>query len=248
MLRAFPLTVSLIFAGLCFSGCSPAPLDYIYRPAVVEERQSLYADLLALLPAEDRNQREAQQEARWLADTAFKAGAGLSRVYDSSYPGWAGNYLVNFHWQERGLCWHYQHDLFGELRRRSLTYFRIGTCSRDRATLREHNCAYIAAEAGEWPAVMVVDPWPYNGRTEVHRAWELDQDDWVDTPDMTRNLVIIYPEEHPFPIEFWYYIRDSKGDYVNFNAPHMKNTEQYKYMYDSMRRNSKLRNGKLTNY
>ncbi len=240
--------MSLFFAGFCFSGCSPAPLDYIYRPAVVKERKSLYMDLLLLLPAEDRVKEDAQKEARWLADTAFKAGAGISRVYDSSYPGWAGNYLVNFNWQHRGLCWHYQHDLFGELRRRSLTYFRIGTCRRDKGTRREHSCTYIAPEARAWPAAMIVDPWVYNGRTEVHRAWELDQDDWVDTPEMTRNLSIIYPEEHPLPIEFWYFIRNSEGDYMNFDAPEMKHTEQYRYMYESMRKQLKLRKGKLTNY
>ncbi len=248
MQRGLPHTLTVIFASFILLSCSPAPLDYIDRPEVVQERHSLYDDLLSLLPPEDRKQKKAQEEARWLADVGFKAGAGISRVYDSSFPGWSGNYLVNMKWQQRGLCWHYQHDLFGELRRRELTYFRIGTCSRDRKTRREHNCTYIAAEAGVWPNAMVLDPWVYNGRTEVHRAWILDEDDWEDTPELAEELSIIYPEGHTFPIEFWYYIRNSEGIYVNFNAKNMRNTEQYKYMYDSMKKQLKLRKGKPTNY
>ena len=129
---------------------------------------------LALLPEGQRALPAAQQEARWLADTAYKAAAGISRVNDSSFPGWAGNFFININMQNRGLCWHYQHDMYRELRRRPLHFFRIGCCVRDHACLTEHNCVYLTPVDNEWPKVMVLDAWLWNGRLTVSRGWELD--------------------------------------------------------------------------
>ncbi len=228
--------------------CSPAPIDYIDRPTVVVERNDLYSDLLSLLNPADRKTKAAQEEARWLADNSFKAGAGLSRVYDSNFPGWSGNYLVNMHIQERGLCWHYQHDLFGELRRRPLRFFDLGTTTRDMNKGSAHSCVFIKAKGGKWPYAMVIDPWKWNGRSEVSKAWKLDQDDWQSTPHLAAHLKTIYPEGHKTPMEFWYFIRNKKGIYVNYDAASMRSSQQYKYMYDSIKKKSEERQGKPTNY
>ncbi len=254
MNRCIPFTTpfliipSIILSSL-FVSCSPAPIDYVNRPEVVVERSDLYTDLLSLLHPNDRKLKAAQQEARWLADNSFKAGAGLSRVYDSSFPGWSGNYLVNMHIQQRGLCWHYQHDLFGELRRRPLTFFRIGTTTRDKGTGSAHSCVYIAAKGGVWPNAMVIDPWMWNGRTKVSKGWKLPQDDWEDTPELTQNtLNRVYPEGHQTPMEFWYFIKNKDGIYVNYDAPSMLMTEQYRYMFESIETKKDERHGKPTNY
>ena len=125
------------------SACCPPPITYPDSPLVVERRNTLCENLIKLLPAEQQAIPAAQEEARWLADTAYKAGAGISRVNDSNFPGWAGNYLVNARLQDRGLCWHYQHDMYRELRRRPLQFFRVGCCVRDQGKGSEHNCVYI---------------------------------------------------------------------------------------------------------
>ena len=101
-------TLLALGAGVTLVSCYPPPETYPYTQLVTERRQSLSDELLKLLPPEQRSLPAAQEEARWLADTAYKAAAGVARVNDSNFPGWSGNILVNWGIQDRGLCWHYQ--------------------------------------------------------------------------------------------------------------------------------------------
>ena len=136
-------------ALLLLAGCYPPPPQYPFTPQLTERRSTLNQNLLELLPPEQRQLPAAVEEARWLADTSYKAAAAIARINNSNFPGWAGNALINAYIQDRGLCWHYQHDMYRELRRRPLTYFRIGCCVRDFSELTEHNCVYIAAANGQ---------------------------------------------------------------------------------------------------
>ena len=233
---------------LLVEGCYPPPVTYPTTKLVTHRRMELRDNLLRLLPEEQRDVRVAREEAAWLADTAYKAAAGISRVNASHFPGWAGNWLVNMRWQDRGLCWHYQHDMFRELRRRTLKYFRIGCCVRDQGARTEHNCVYIAAVRDPWPKAWVLDAWMWNGRLKVDYGPNLDQDDWNDLQEVTDQLVRIYPEEHCWPVEHWFYVRKPNGKYTLFNAPENITAPQTLRMYDNINLGRKSHPGKLTNY
>ncbi len=200
-------------AALSLGSCYPPPVDYPTTTLVTERRATLQESLLLMLPQEVRNTPEAKQEAQWIADTAYKAGAGIARINDSHFPGWAGNYLVNARIQDRGLCWHYQHDMYRELRRRKLTYFHIGCCGRDVGTRREHNCVYVTPQHTGWPHAWVLDAWPWNGRLQVFNAWDLDPDQWEDRAPITQFLSSVYAEGHQYPIEHWATVRNKRKWY-----------------------------------
>ncbi len=228
--------------------CCPPPVTYPDTVLVTNRRNTLTENLLKLLPEQQRCLPAAQQEARWLADTAYKAAAGISRINDSNFPGWAGNALINARLQDRGLCWHYQHDMYRELRRRPLTFFRLGCCVRDQGRRSEHNCLYVAARDADWPDAWVLDAWMWNGRLKVDFARDLDQDDWGDLPAVCNRLSLVYFEQHPYPIEHWYSVRCPNGKYGEFWDEYTRRGSQYRRMYENVRQGAKEHPGKLTNY
>lgn len=216
--------------------CSPPPATYPYTPRVEQRRATLKDHLLLLLPEPGRRLPAAQEEAAWLADTAYKAAAGISRVNDSRFPGWAGNALINMRLQDRGLCWHYQHDMYRELRRRPLRFFRIGCCVRDKGRLTEHNCVYLAAANGEWPNGWVLDAWMWNGRLKVNPATALDKESWADLPEICELLSLFYAEGHGFPVEHWLSVRCYNGEYRHYGTWEARHSAQYRRMYENIER------------
>lgn len=239
---------TVLGAALLAAGCYPPPVQYPYTPTITTRRSTLSENLLALLPEQQRNLPTARAEAEWLADTAYKASAAIARVNDSNFPGWAGNALVNAHIQDRGLCWHYQHDMYRELRRRKLSYFRIGCCVRDHRELTEHNCVYIAAAEGDWPNAWVLDAWMWNGRLKVDDARELNPKRWTDLPSVCRVQSIYYQEGHQWPIEHWSVLRAEHGDYEGYWLPETIRSDQYRRMYNNIEKGKKEHPGRLTNY
>lgn len=240
--------VFVLLAAFTLSDCSPPPVSYADKAFIVKRRATLQQHLLELLPKEQQSKPEAVQEAKWLADTGYKAAAGISRVNDSHFPGWAGNALINSHLQDRGLCWQYQHDMYRELRRRPLTFFRIGCCVRDGGEASEHNCVYVAAKEGVWPNAWVLDAWMWNGRLKVDDARELNLKRWKDLPEVQRNQALYYPEGHQMPIEFWSMVRTNRGDYGAYWQDDCRASEQYKRMYENIERGKKEHPGSPTNY
>lgn len=238
----------LAVAALLPAGCYPPQIQYPYTPVVTERRCTLQDNLLQLLPEEQRKLPAARAEAQWLADTAYKASAAIARINNSNFPGWAGNALINAYIQDRGLCWHYQHDMYRELRRRKLSYFRIGCCVRDRAKLTEHNCVYIAAAGDFWPHAWVLDAWMWNGRLKVDNAQELDAEDWGDLPEICDMLAITYREEHNYPSEHWFSVRCDDGRYIISSANKARCSAQYRRMYENILQGQKEHPEKLTNY
>ncbi len=235
-------------AALLLAACYPPQVQYPYTAMVTQRRVLLKDNLLALLPAEEQTLPAAQEEATWLADTAYKASAGIARINKSNFPGWAGNALINAYIQDRGLCWHYQHDMYRELRRRKLSFFRIGCCVRDKTELTEHNCVYIAAADNFWPEAWVLDAWMWNGRLKVDRATDLDAERWKDLPEICNMLSISYQEEHPYPSEYWFSVRCNDGRYIISSANQARLSEQYHRMYENIQKGRKEHPGKLTNY
>lgn len=238
----------LLASALVLTDCTPPPEGYPYSPLVTKRRVTLKDNLLALLPAGEQGKQAAQEEAEWIADTAYKAAAGISRVNDSHFPGWAGNALINARLQDRGLCWHYQHDMFRELRRRPLHFFRIGCCVRDEAEASEHNCVYVAAKDAAWPDAWVLDAWMWNGRLKVDDARKLNPKRWSDLPGVCETQATYYPEGHAFPVEFWSVLRSSAGGYQGYWMDETQQTSQYRRMLENIERGKTEHPGKLMNY
>lgn len=237
-----------ILTALGVASCYPPQVQYPYTEMVTIRRAELKDNLIALLPVKEQNQLAAQQEATWLSDTAYKAAAGIARLNGSHFPGWAGNALINARLQDRGLCWQYQHDMYRELRRRSLTYFRIGCCVRDRGKPSEHNCVYLAARDAEWPNVWVLDAWMWNGRLKVDYGRQLSASRWEDLPEVCRIQSIYYCEGHQWPMEHWSVLRGADGNYEGYWLPEMRRSSQYRRMYNNIEEGKKKHPGRLTNY
>lgn len=248
MLRILRYTVVSALALLGISSCYPPQVQYPYTPMITQRRATLQQELLLLLPEAQQKLPAAQEEAKWLSDNAYKAAAGIARLNDSHFPGWAGNALINAHLQDRGLCWHYQHDMYRELRRRKLSFFRLGCCVRDRADASEHNCLYIAARDADWPQAWVLDAWMWNGRLKINKATELDPDDWEDLPGICAMLSFAYPEEHHWPMEHWYSVRTPNGKYAEYWQEYTRKSSQYRRMYQNIERGKLEHPGSPTNY
>lgn len=240
--------ISCLCLSCLLAACYPPQVQYPYTVEITQRRHTLKDNLIALLPAEQQKLPQAIEEASWLADTAYKAAAGISRVNDSHFPGWAGNALVNARLQDRGLCWHYQHDMYRELRRRPLKYFRIGCCVRDMGKASEHNCIYLSARNDEWPKGWVLDAWMWNGRLKVDDARLLDAERWHDLPTICQTQEAFYPEGHNWPIEHWSVLRAEDGDYQSYFLPETRRSAQYRRMYENIERGRKEHPGSLTNY
>lgn len=248
-------TLSIALAvAVILPSCQRAPLpQYASTAPVVAQRNELSDQLLALLPEEQRKLPTAQEEARWLADTAYKGSVSIARINNPLlWPSWMNNRLVNapFNIRERGLCWHYQHDLYRELRRRPLNYFTLGCCVRDRGKGSEHNCVYIAARNNTWPEAITLDAWKKSGRLVTFTPEKLDLDDWEDRPETTFMLNYIYAEGHTYPVEHWALVKSGKkwNDYVPTWVDDGRNTRQGKIMYNNMYNGLQQREGKPTDY
>ncbi len=246
---AFLRCLLLFLSSLLFTACQSAPQPgYEKLPNVVARRNDIQQKLLELLP--ENEQTAARQEAAWLAHAAVAGGAAIARYNDPILAGWFNNRTVNtrHHWRHRGLCWHYQHDMYRELRRRPLQHFRLGCCVRDAGTGGEHHTVYLTARHKQWPEAVLFEVWRYGGRTHLIEDWQ--DDDWSDAPATTRMLARIYPEGHRKPLEHWALIRRSTryNDYVFSHSPEAKDTPQWLHMQEQMKQGMERRKGKPIDY
>lgn len=251
-MKPFLFLILLPFAVLtsCVSAPSPQEMD---TPRVQEKRQDLCALLLKQLPPEQQTLPAAQEEARWLADTAYKGAGAVARVNKPLFASWINNRMVNsrFHWRERGLCWQYQHDLYRELRRRPLHFFRLGCCVMDRDEGSEHHCVYITGKNDRWPDAVTVDAWWNSGRLKVWPRTALARRDCVDEPEAAAFLERTYPEGHGYPVEHWAKVRADEGgqkDYLYSNTPAGATSRQGRVMLENSVRGLQERGGRLTDY
>ncbi len=243
----------LVWACVGGTACQHAPrVGYAESVPVLQKRESLFNRLVALLPEKQRTHAAAQQEARWLADTAYKASASIARSYKPCLPGWLNNRLVNsnFNLQERGLCWHYQHDMYRELRRRHLSYFRVGCCVRDQGKGSEHNCVFVAARNAHWPQAVILDAWRYNGRLKLILRDEMMMDAWKEDVLSERMLARIYTECHSYPVEHWARVKSGRrwNEYLPSNSPRGRASRQGMMMQENIYRGMRARGGRLTDY
>lgn len=244
-------TIILILAGCVLVNCQSAPKPgYVEQPHVVKKREQLRERLLNLLPDDKRKKSAAIREAGWLADTAYKSAAAIARYNDPVFVNWLNNRAVNTRrsFRQRGLCWHYQHDLYRELRRRPLQYFKLGCCVRDKGKGGEHHVVYVMDKEGSWPHLVMLDAWWYSGRLKVDGEEEAEE--WEDDSKASDKLNEFYPEGHRLPMEHWAMIRRGTRyvDYIYSNTPEARKTEQWQYMQQQMKQGMKRRKGKPTDY
>ena len=246
IIRSVILLLGVLLVGV---SCQRAPHpQYTEWPKVVQKRTELQQKLLELLPENKR--KSAAPEAAWLADTAYKGAAAIARYNRPLFVNWLNNRAVNTrsHFRHRGLCWHYQHDLYRELRRRPLKYFRLGCCVRDIGTRSEHHVVYITGLQVQWPRVIMLDAWWANGRLDVE--YKCDPNEWTNDEPTAGKLNKIYPTGHKMPLEHWAVIRRSTryNDYVYSFIPEAEGTPQWLYMQEQMKQGLQRRNGKAIDY
>ncbi len=224
------LTVSVML-----SSCFAPAVGYAYSQSVMGKRADLAEKLKDFLPENEKADQEAQEEARWLADTAYIASAEIARLDEPILPNWFNNGLVNMGFRERGLCWHYQHDLYRELRRRPLKYFRIGACVRDQAKLSEHNCVFVTGRDNKWPDCIILDAWLWNGRLAIKEKDGITEN-WAEFPVWTHCLNKVYPEGHHRPKAHWYMLRGKDKKYYGWYTAEGQATPQYDLMIENIRK------------
>lgn len=242
-------------AALLFPSCqTPPPLGYEELPEVIQERNQLRDDLIRLLPEEQKNNPAAIKEAQQLADISYKAAAAIGRINKPTrWPGWRNNAAINssYNWAlERGLCWHYQHDMYRELRRTPLTFFQPGCCVYKEKTSREHNCVYLAAKNDGWPHAIILDAWKRAGRLVTLKDDDIDHDYWADKTRVTEWLDLVYPIGHSYPIEHWATVRSDEhwSKHLPSYTAEAQVSKQGRLMQENMRQGLKERNGNPVPY
>ncbi len=138
-------------------------------------------------------------EAGNLAHTAVESSAGLAREFKPVPIAWINNSLVNSGLRKRGLCYHWQEDLFPHLHALKLKTIDLHLASARRATRFEHNCIVITARGQRFEDGIALDPWRGCGVL----AWakvSRDRYPWQPlprdlTPDVLRPLLM--PELYP---------------------------------------------------
>lgn len=155
---------------------------------------------LKLLPEKEASRPEARAEARWLADTAVAQSAAIARENRIVLFGWLNNILVNSKLRDRGLCWQVQQDLYRDLRRRPLHYFRLGLTIRDRGTGREHSCVYVNAAGKGLQDSLVLDAWKNCGHLVVLTQQDREGGKWEE--DWREPYVsAAFPEGHSYGMQ-----------------------------------------------
>lgn len=226
---------------LMLNSCFAPGVGYAYSSSVVTKRTGLAEKLKDFLPENEKTDLSAQDEARWLADTAYIASAEIARQYEPILPNWFNNGLVNIGLRERGLCWHYQHDLYRELRRRPLKYFRIGVCVRDRAKMSEHNCVYVTGRENKWPDCIILDAWLWNGRLSLKEKDEITEN-WADLPVQTKWLNLVCPEGHTRSKAHWFMLRGKNRKYYEWYTKEGRESSQYALMVENIRKEKQREN------
>ncbi len=240
-------------AHFLLSSCATAPSpSWADTALIVEKREALANKILNLTRESLRQRKDVQEEAHWLADTAYKGGAAIARVNRPLLLGWFNNFLVNSRYsvRERGLCWHYQHDLFRELRRRPLQYFRLGCCVMDYREGSEHHCVYIAPRGKGLEQSVVIDAWWFSGKLKIWNRSNLEDREVMDEPNTTAFLAKTYPEGHRQAMEHWAKVRRSTDmcDYTYSNTPEGQSCRQGQLMQQSIEEGLRRRNGQPTDY
>ena len=175
-------------------------LDVLFTPVEQDQLGGEALRFLGLLPPEKAALPAARAEAKWLADTAVVQSAAIARNNRIVLFGWLNNILVNSNLRDRGLCWQVQQDLYRDMRRRPVKFFRVGLTIRDHGTGREHSCVYVNAAGGGLQGSIVLDAWKNCGHlvvlTQKDREGGKWEEDWRE-PFVSK----AFPEGHSYGMD-----------------------------------------------
>ncbi len=200
-MNTFRLFLAAVLLGGWSSCCTPPGENYMQQTYAQHQMSSLKESFLGLLPGSQASRPAAQEEAKWLADTAVTQSASIARRNRVVLFGWLNNILVNSNLRDRGLCWEVQQDLYRDLRRRPVKYFRVGLTIRDRGTGREHSCVYINAAGKGLKDSLVLDAWKNCGYlvvlTQKDREGGRWEEDWREP-----YVSAAFPEGHSYDMQY----------------------------------------------
>lgn len=188
------------------SCCQAPPVSYDTSPYVISQAAKLQQDFLQLLPSVQASQPAAVEEAHWLAHTAYLQAAKIARSNNAMFFGWINNIMVNADLLDRGLCYHYQQDMFRELRRRHLNYFHLGLTVRDKGTGSSHSCVYVNAKGKGLKDALVLDAWKHCGHLVVIPPKDR-RSNWQEDVAWQNMMERAFPEAHTYP--FHSYLKES---------------------------------------
>jgi hypothetical protein len=141
--------------GALLTSCAPVA----YRPT---ERQAHAGELAALVKT--KNPQVSRIEAHAFATEAFEVAAAKRKEWVVVLTPWLNNVLVNGGFQQRGLCYHWALDLYGELADDLPSGLRMTLlhCYRGQP-FREHHALGVHAAGEHWSEGIVLDGWRYAG-------------------------------------------------------------------------------------
>lgn len=184
------------------SCCTPPPENAFCTPYGKQQIADGTEKFLELLPPSQAQLPEARKEAEWISDTAFKQSALLARYYDVILYGWFNNILVNSKLQKRGLCWHYQQDLYAALRHKHLKYFYLGLTVRDKGKGSSHSCVYVNAKGKGLASSLILDPWINCGHLQIISPNERDDKRWEEDIWSCQIVPYSFPAGHTYTHEY----------------------------------------------
>ena len=162
--------LSVLCLGLVLAGCQSPPQSPTRTgasraagtPAIPAasgaEVERLTLDLMALAPVVGR------EEASALARAAVDGATDLACGYRVVRPAWLHNTFVNFGLKRRGLCYHWQEDLYSRLEAVERRELVLRLVVARQGTWREHNAVLVHARDQEPTDGLVLDAWRHGGR------------------------------------------------------------------------------------
>ena len=150
--------------------------------AEIQQRSSDLEAALLGLRGVDKANAEVSREAEQIAWVCVVEGENFAQDNNAVRPSWWNNCLVNLGIHRWGLCWHFQHYLYGRLHVLDLKQFTVRCGVRDKGNLfHEHHCVVIVPPGGGFHDGLVIDPWQNSGRT-IWFATRGEDGDWIDEP------------------------------------------------------------------
>ena len=172
LLRRGWSVASVLYLALLMAGCASAPIP---RPWIQVQSTSLKSRLLQLDATVD------PEEASRLGDTAVEQAAVLAQEFRAVRPAWAGNYLVNWGWRDRGLCYDWANALYPRLHRLRLSTLELHLAVARMDTKHEHNCIVVTARRQPFAEGVVLDAWRHSGHLWFGGV-STDKYPWVPLP------------------------------------------------------------------
>ena len=162
--------------------------------AELDQRTSALASELVAMSGPSVERSVLVAEAEQIARICVVEGERFAQENSAVRPAWWNNCLTNTGFKRWGLCWHYEHYLFGALHPLSLKYYHVHNAVRDKVRkFHEHHCIVIVRNGGSFRDGIVIDPWKEGGRT-IWFATHGDQGEWLDQERTRRRLTALLQE------------------------------------------------------